>query len=111
MAGNKTKTKKTLVDEFVSFLDEYRVIGLAVAVVIGGAVNKLTKSLAEDIIMPVIEVLIPGGTWRTLTLELGPVKLTVGNFLGALTDFFIIALIIFLLYKFVLRKEKINKIK
>ena len=59
--SKRKEIRKNLVDEFLSFLKEYGVIGLAVAVVIGGAVNKLTKSLAEDIIMPVIEVLISGG--------------------------------------------------
>jgi len=85
------------------------VIGLAVAVVIGGAVNKLTKSLAEDIIMPVVEALIPGGAWRVLVLRLGPVELAIGSFLGSLIDFLIIALIVFAFYKFILRREKITK--
>ncbi len=109
MQGEREKTEKNLVDEFFNFLREYGVIGLAVAVVIGGAVNKLSKSLAEDIIMPVVEVLIPGGAWRALVLRWGPVELAIGNFLGSLIDFLIIALIIFAFYKFVLGREHVRK--
>jgi len=109
--AKKKDQRKNLVDEFLSFLKEYGVIGLAVAVVIGGAVNKLTKSLAEDIIMPVVEALIPGGAWRSLELGLGPVRIAIGSFLGAIVDFLIIAMVVFFFYKFVLGKEKVGKIK
>ena len=109
LMGKKVPDKQRLVGEFFLFLQEYGVIGLAVAVVVGGAVSKLTKSLAEDIIMPVVEVLIPGGAWRALVLSLGPVELAIGSFLGSLIDFLIIALIVFAFYKFILKREKITK--
>ena len=109
LMSKRVSGKPRLVGEFFSFLQEYGVIGLAVAVVIGGAVNKLTKSLAEDIIMPVVEVLIPGGAWRALVLRWGSVELAIGNFLGSLIDFLIIALIIFAFYKFVLGREHVRK--
>lgn len=54
------------------------------AFVIGAAVTKLVTALVQDIIMPIIAVLIPGGEWRKATLDIGPVKFLVGDFTGAL---------------------------
>jgi len=105
------KESENLLEQFLEFLKEYQVIGLGLAVVIGGAVKSLSNSLAEDIIMPIVEVFIPGGGWRTLVLKLGPVKMAIGSFLSALIDFFIIALVVFLFYKLVLGKEDVDKIK
>ena len=83
------------VDEFMVFLKKHQVIGLAIAFIMGGAAAKLVSSLVADIIMPIIGVLIPGGDWRKITLDIGPVKLLVGDFAGALIDFVIIAFVIF----------------
>ena len=105
------KEKENLLEQFLEFLKEYKVIGLGLAVVIGGAVQSLSKSLAEDIIMPIVEVLIPGGSWRTMVLSLGPIQLAIGNFLSALIDFIIIALVVFLIYKILLGKKEVSKIK
>lgn len=108
----KKKDKEdNLLKEFLDFLKEYKVIGLGLAVVIGGAVQSLSKSLAEDIIMPVVGVFIPGGAWRTLVFKIGPVQLAIGNFLSSLIDFLIIALVVFLIYKLALGKEKVEKVK
>lgn len=96
---------KGFVDEFMEFLKQHKVIGLAVAFIIAVAASKLVTALVADIIMPIIDVLIPGGDWRTFVLELGPVKLLVGDFAGALIDFLIIAFVIFMLVKFVVKEE------
>ena len=56
--------------------------------------------------MPIIGVLIPGGDWRKITLDIGPVKLLVGDFAGALIDFVIIAFVIFMLVKYAVKEEK-----
>ena len=55
---------------FKEFLMKNAVLALAVAVIIGGAVGKVVSSLAADIIMPLIGVLIPGGEWRSAKLVL-----------------------------------------
>ncbi|MFW6109811.1 MAG: MscL family protein [Patescibacteria group bacterium] len=102
--------KDHLLEQFLNFLEEYQVVGLGMAVVIGGAVNKLTKSLAEDIIMPIVAAFIPSGAWRTLKLNLLGVKIAIGSFLSALIDFLIIAFIVFLFYKFILRKKEVTKV-
>ena len=94
------------VDEFMVFLKKHQVIGLAIAFIMGGAAAKLVSSLVADIIMPIIGVLIPGGDWRKITLDIGPVKLLVGDFAGALIDFVIIAFVIFMLVKYAVKEEK-----
>jgi large conductance mechanosensitive channel len=94
-----------LVDEFMGFLKKHQVVGLAVAFIMGGAASKLVTALVSDIIMPVIGALIPGGDWRQAVLELGPVKLLVGDFAGALIDFAIISVVIFALVKVAIKEE------
>ena len=96
MAEEKKEEPKGLVQEFMDFLMKYQVIGLAVAFIIGAAATKMVTATVADIIMPVIAVIIPGGDWRSTVLQLGPVKLLVGDFVGAIIDFIIIALVVFL---------------
>lgn len=86
-------------EEFMAFLNKYGIIGLAIAFIIGGAAGSVVSALVGDIIMPVITFFIPGGRWREAILRLGPVHLAVGHFIGALLDFLIIGLIVFLLMK------------
>ena len=93
------------IDEFVGFLNKHKVIGLAVAFIIGGAATKLVTAIVQDIVMPIIGVLIPGGDWRLATLQLGPVKLMVGDFAGALIDFVIVAAVGFMLVKYVAKED------
>ena len=85
--------------EFQVFLSKYGVIGLAIAVIIGGAAGKLVSSLVADILMPVVTFFIPGGAWREATLTVGPIVLMVGSFIGNVIDFLIIALVVFLVMK------------
>lgn len=90
--------------EFIDFLKKFGVIGLAVAVVIGGAVQKLVGALVTDLIMPLLGLAMPGGDWRAITLPVAHTKLLVGDFLGALVDFFIIAFAVFWLTKTVVKE-------
>ena len=85
--------------EFQAFLSKYGVIGLAIAVIIGGAAGKLVSSLVSDILMPVITFFIPGGAWREATLTLGPIVMMIGSFIGNVIDFLIIAIVVFMIMK------------
>ena len=58
-------------DEFREFLLKHGVIALAVAVVIGGAVQKLVGAVVADLIMPIVGAFTPTGNWRTATLSVG----------------------------------------
>jgi large conductance mechanosensitive channel len=97
------------VDEFKEFLKKYQVLGLAVAFIIGVASTKLVTAFVTDIIMPIISVLIPGGDWRASVLQIGPAKFLVGDFIGALIDFLIIAVVVFAIVKFIMRESESAK--
>jgi hypothetical protein len=66
-----------MMNEFIVFLKQYGVIGLAIAVIIGGKLNDLVKTAVDGILMPVVTAFIPGGEWRTAVLNVGPVKFCV----------------------------------
>jgi large conductance mechanosensitive channel len=104
------KGAKGFNQEFMEFLQKYQVIGLAVAFVIGTAASKLVTSLVTDIIMPIVGVLTPGGNWRESVLQIGPVKFLMGDFVGAIIDFLIIAVVIFLTVKYVMKGDTTKKI-
>ena len=97
-------------DEFMEFLKKYQVIGLAVAVVIGAAATKLVNSTVTDVIMPIIAVLTPNGNWRESVLQVGPIKFLLGDFIGAIIDFLIIACVIYLTVKYVMKGDVSKKI-
>ena len=103
-------TPKGFIDEFMEFLLKYQVIGLAVAFIIGAAATKLVTATVTDIIMPIIAVLIPGGDWRATVVQAGPIKFLVGDFVGNVIDFIIIALVIFLIVKFMIKGDTSKKI-
>ena len=81
--------------EFKLFLEKCNVVGLALAVIIGGAAGKLVSALVEDILMPIIFIFISSGGWREAFIAIGEDKLLCGHFAGAILDFLIIALIVF----------------
>jgi len=97
-------------EEFMEFLQKYQVIGLAVAVVIGAAATKLVNSTVTDVIMPIIGILTPNGNWRDSVLQIGPIKFLVGDFIGAIIDFLIIAIVIFLTVKYIMKGDISKKI-
>ncbi len=106
---NISKGAQGFSEEFMDFLKKYQVIGLAVAFVIGSAASTLVTALVKDIIMPFVGVLIPGGDWQSTVLQIGPVKFMPGDFAGALINFIIIALVIFLLVKYIMKGDVSNK--
>jgi large conductance mechanosensitive channel len=95
--------------EFSEFLKKYQVLGLAVAFIIGAASTKLVTALVNDIVMPIVAVLVPGGDWRASILQLGPIKLMIGDFVGAMIDFIIIALVVFLMVKLIMKEDATAK--
>ncbi|MFA6333559.1 MAG: MscL family protein [Methanoregula sp.] len=96
--------------EFMDFLQKYQVIGLAVAVVIGTAATKLVNSTVADIIMPIIAVVVPGGDWRAAELIIGPLKFLIGDYVGAIIDFVIVAMVIFILVKYIMKGDTSKKV-
>ncbi len=100
---------KKMLNEFMEFLKEYKVVGLAVAFIMGVASVALIKSLVDNIMMPIITPFIPGGAWKEATVSLGPIVLKVGAFAGELINFVIIAFVVFMMAKIVLKEEKVTK--
>ena len=96
---------RAMIGEFNAFLLKHGIVALAVAVVIGGAVQKLVAAVVADLIMPIIGAFTPTGEWRTATVNIGAVKLGVGDFLGAMLDFLIIAFVVFVIVKMLVREE------
>lgn len=85
--------------EFMAFLNKYGIIGLAIAFIIGGAAGALVSALVSDILMPIITFFIPGGGWREAVWTIGSIQLGIGHFVGALIDFLVIALVVYVLMK------------
>lgn len=92
-----------MLKEFRTFAMRGNVIDLAVGVVIGAAFGKITTSLVNDILMPILNPLLPGGTWREYVIGPG---IRLGSFIGTVIDFVFIAFAIFLLVKAINRLKK-----
>ncbi|MEM4166536.1 MAG: large conductance mechanosensitive channel protein MscL [Candidatus Bilamarchaeaceae archaeon] len=98
-----------LLEEFKEFLKEYKIVGLAVAFIISSAATTLVQSLVNDVIMPVISVILPEGDWQTAVLSIGSINIKWGMFLSALINFLIIAFVVFMVVKIMLKEEKVIK--
>jgi large conductance mechanosensitive channel len=96
-----------MLKEFKTFIAQGNVLDLAVGVIIGGAFGKITTSLVDDILMPVVGFFLAGVDFKTLALHLGnaddkgvyPVNINYGNFIQTVIQFLIVALIIFMVVK------------
>ncbi len=102
--GLASKAKKGQV-EFLDFLKGYNVIGMSVGVVIGNAVKDLVSSIASNLIMPLVGMVTPSGSYKDIALTIGETQFKVGAFLGSLLDFLIIALVVFVVVKKILKIE------
>lgn len=86
--------------EFMDFLSKYRVMGLAVAFIMGLYLGALVQSLVKNLIMPIIGLAIPGlENLATYTLPVSNQQFGVGDFLVALITFIIVAFVIFIIVK------------
>jgi large conductance mechanosensitive channel len=88
-----------MLKEFRDFINRGNVMDLAVAVIIGAAFGAIVTSLVNDIIMPIIGVIIGGINFTGLALTVGNASITYGNFIQAVINFLIIAFVIFLLVR------------
>ena len=115
------KEKKSLLTEFKEFAIKGNAMALAVGTIIGGAFSTITKSLTDDLIMPVVNIFLGGTDFSDLKLQLPritpiyeevvdevtgavsqvevPNFLYYGNFLSAVINFFILAMIVFFIVK------------
>ena len=99
--------------EFRGFLTKTNALALAVGVIIGAAVSSIVSSLNADLLMPIVGLFLPGGSWRdakyvlrSTTDATGKVTenaLMYGHFIGTIFDFLIISLVLFLLVRKLIR--------
>ena len=102
-----------MIQEFKKFISRGNVVDLAVGVIIGGAFSKIVSSLVNDIIMPIIGILIGGIDFTSLTLKINNATIKFGLFFQNIIDFLIIAFCIFMVIKFINKLDEltIKKIK
>jgi len=104
----------SMVREFKEFLVKQNALALAVAVIIGAEIGKVVSSIVDDVINPILGLALPGGSWREAKIVLSRTTdatgkvvenaIQYGHLLGALVDFVIIGLVIFMIIKYALPK-------
>ena len=110
---------KKFVKEFREFINKGTVLGLAVGAIIGGAFSTITTSLTNDIIMPIVSIFLGGVDFSSMNVTLptfyplaedaAPNTLNYGSFLSAVINFFILALVVFLIVKAVNKAMSLAK--
>ena len=92
-----------MIAEFKDFIGKAGVLGLAIGFIFGAAIGKVVSALVQDIIMPIPGAMIPGGEWRKaiISVPIGSgMNFGIGDLVGAIIDFLIIALVIFFIAKY-----------
>ena len=129
------KDKKSLWKEFTEFAIKGNAMALAVGTIIGAAFSTITKSITDDIIMPVVNIFLGGADFTEAKIALPRMPwveptfetvvdatgaevvqevqnyLTYGNFISAIINFFILAFVVFLIVKFINKLSEIGKKK
>ena len=130
---SKNPNKKSLWTEFKEFINKGNAMALAVGTIIGAAFSTITKSLTNDIIMPIVNIFLGGTDFTELKLQLPritpvyeevlnettglmekvevPNYLTYGNMLSAIINFLILALVVFFLVRGLNRLSEVGKKK
>lgn len=106
-----------MIKEFKSFISKGNVLDLAVGVIIGGAFGKIVTSLVNDVVMPLLGIILGGVNFSSLYLKVNDSILMYGNFIQSTIDFLLIALCIFFMIKLINKfkkpaknvKEEVNK--
>jgi len=88
-----------MLKEFRDFAMRGNVMDLAIAVIIGGAFGKIIASLVNDILMPLIGLILGGINFSELSATVGDTVITYGAFIQAIVDFIIVAFVIFMLVR------------
>jgi large conductance mechanosensitive channel len=117
---------ETFFGSFRKFLMETNAIALAIAVILGAAAGKLVSAITDGLLMPLIGMLLPDGDWRSLRIVLkegtraadcpgnlpmdprcrvGESAIMVGQIIGATLDFVLVALVVFVIAKRLLKME------
>lgn len=98
-----------MIKEFKEFVLRGNVVDLAVGVIVGGAFGNIVSSLVNDILMPIIGVIIGGIDFSNLVLVIGNAKISYGSFIQNVVDFLIVAFCIFIFVKAINKLTHIRK--
>jgi large conductance mechanosensitive channel len=98
-----------MVKEFVGFLKQYGVIGLAIAVIIGGKLNEFVSSVVSDLLMPLVFQPALKAAQVDDIRKLSYEGILYGKVIGSAIDFIIVAFVVFMIAKFVLKEESVSK--
>lgn len=98
-----------MLKEFKEFISRGNVVDLAVGVIMGGAFGKIVSSLVNDVMMPLIGMIIGGVNFSSLSLTVKDANINYGMFIQNIIDFLIIAVCIFLFIKFINKLSKPKK--
>lgn len=96
MASEK---KSTFLTEFKTFIARGNVMDMAVGVIVGGAFSNITTSLINDIVMPLLGILTGSISFADLSVNIGSAVITYGNFIQAVLNFLVMALVVFCLVR------------
>jgi large conductance mechanosensitive channel len=98
-----------MLQEFKAFLTKSNALALAIGVIIGAATGKVVSGVVDDLLMPLIGLVLPSGDWREAKLVLRTVTdahgkattsaISYGHLLGTIVDFVFIALVVFIIMK------------
>ena len=98
-----------MIKEFKEFISKGNVVDLAVGVIIGSAFGKIVSSLVDNILMPLIGVIIGGIDFSKLSFTVGKAEIMYGLFIQNIIDFLIIALCIFMFVKAINKLTKVTE--
>ena len=91
--------------DFKTFLIKQNALALAIAVVIGAALNRVVTALVDDFIMPIVAVAVPNGQWQSAVWSVGPFQFRVGDFASAVINFFIVGFVAWRLSRAFIRPD------
>ena len=92
--------------DFKAFVLKGNVLDLAIAVVLGGAFGAIVTSLVNDIIMPLVGIILGGIDFASLSIQVGSAAVLYGKFIQAIVNFLIIAFVIFLVIRAMVKLKK-----
>ena len=98
-----------MLEEFKKFISKGNVVDLAVGVIVGGAFSSIVTSLVNDVIMPLLGIIIGGIDFTGLVLKVGDAQIKYGAFIQKVINFLIVSFCIFMVVKFMNKLSTLKK--
>ena len=90
---------KKFITEFKAFIAKGDVMSMAVGIIIGGAFTAIVQALVNDVITPLLGIILGGIDFTGIIIQVGSAQLLVGNFIQAIITFLLTALVLFSIIK------------